>query len=65
MITRERLSSVFESEDLDDLVHDTKSGEAADINNGGIDSQIDYLLESGWTMDAIWDALNNQDNPEG
>jgi hypothetical protein len=31
---------------LDDLVHDLKSKEAAEINNGGIAAQLDYLLES-------------------
>jgi hypothetical protein len=35
--------------DLDDLVHDTKSAEASDINNGGPEAQVRYLLESGWT----------------
>lgn len=31
-------------EDLDELIHDLKSGEAATINNGGLHSQIEYLL---------------------
>jgi hypothetical protein len=65
MITRERIGEAFEATDLDELVHDTKGEEAANINNGGIDAQIDYLLESGWSLESIWDALNNMDNPEG
>jgi hypothetical protein len=36
-----RLSSV----DLDELVHDAKGDEAAEINNGGVESQIRYLVE--------------------
>ena len=30
-------------EDLDGVVHDLKGGEAAAINNGGFDDQIEYL----------------------
>lgn len=37
----------FNSEDLDDFVLDLKSDEASDINNSGIDSQLEYMLESG------------------
>ena len=31
-------------EELDDLVHDAKGEEAAEINNQGKEAQIDYLL---------------------
>ena len=31
-------------EDLDELVHEAKGAEAAEINNGGKDAQIDFLL---------------------
>lgn len=65
MVTRVLLAAAFEAADLDELVHDMKSQEASNINNGGIDEQIDYLLGSGWTLDGIWDALDNLDNPEG
>jgi len=30
-------------EDLDDLVHDAKANEAAEINNGGLEDQLEYL----------------------
>jgi hypothetical protein len=30
--------------DLDELVHDMKSGEAASINNGGVPDQCEYIL---------------------
>ncbi|MFD5922710.1 hypothetical protein ACFVYP_39880 [Kitasatospora sp. NPDC058201] len=33
------------NERLGDLVHDAASRNASDINNGGIESQIAYLLE--------------------
>lgn len=32
-----------DSENLDTLVHDAKGDEAAAINNGGVDDQIEYL----------------------
>jgi hypothetical protein len=31
-------------EDLDELVHEAKGAEAAEINNAGKDAQIDFLL---------------------
>jgi hypothetical protein len=34
----------MDEEDLDEEVHDAKSAEASDINNGGVLSQIAYLL---------------------
>jgi hypothetical protein len=30
---------------LDDIVHDLKSQEASAINNGGVASQVDYIIE--------------------
>ncbi len=33
---------------LDDVVHELKSEEAAEINNGGRDSQIEFLAGVGW-----------------
>ena len=32
------------SDDLDEEVHEAKSEEAADINNGGLESQVRYLV---------------------
>jgi len=34
----------IECSDLDENVHDAKSAEAADINNSGLDAQLEYLL---------------------
>jgi hypothetical protein len=33
--------------DLDEHVHELKAQEAANINNEGVESQIDYMLEKG------------------
>jgi predicted house-cleaning noncanonical NTP pyrophosphatase (MazG superfamily) len=41
--TREQLEEMFE-EELDEIVHDLKAEEAADINNRGKEAQIDYIL---------------------
>ena len=32
--------------DLDDLVHDAYSKQASEVNNGGLDSQVRFLIES-------------------
>lgn len=42
-----------ESVHLDDIVHDAASTQASNANNGGIDSQIDYLTDVGWTNEEI------------
>lgn len=42
---RERLLQMPQDE-LDDLVHDSKSCEASDINNRGREAQVEYLLET-------------------
>ncbi len=41
--TRERLEQMSE-EELDEIVHDLKGEEAAEINNRGKDAQIVYIL---------------------
>jgi transcriptional regulator of acetoin/glycerol metabolism len=33
-------------EDLDELVHELKSEEAAEINNAGLEAQLAYILEA-------------------
>jgi hypothetical protein len=42
-MTREELEIMSEDE-LDELVHDFKGNEAADINNAGREIQIAYIL---------------------
>ena len=41
--TREQLEQMTE-EELNEIVHDLKSEEAAEINNRGKDAQIEYIL---------------------
>jgi hypothetical protein len=36
----------LEAGDLDDLVHDVYSKQASEVNNGGLDSQVRFLIES-------------------
>ena len=42
-MTREELE-VMPEMDLDEMVHDLKSDEAAEINNQGRGAQIDFIL---------------------
>jgi len=35
----------LQPEDLDDLVHDLASSVAADVNNGGLEDQLRYLVD--------------------
>jgi hypothetical protein len=35
----------LQPEDLDDLVHDLAGSVAADVNNGGVEDQIAYLVD--------------------
>ena len=42
----------YSSEDLDSEVFQTKSREASDINNGGIDKQLEFLVEA-WGLGAL------------
>ena len=41
--TREQLEGMTE-EELDEIVHDLNSEEAAEINNQGKEAQIEYIL---------------------
>jgi ribosomal protein L29 len=41
--TREQLEAMTE-EELDEIVHDLKAEEAAEINNQGKEAQITYIL---------------------
>ena len=46
---------------LDEAVHDLKSGEATNINNEGVQAQIDYILQSCGlerAIDVIEEAKN-------
>jgi hypothetical protein len=47
----------LDCEDLDDLVHGAASQIGSAINNSGMDSQIEFLLEQGWTKEHILKEL--------
>ena len=47
-----RPGSAWRPEDLDDLVHDAYSRQASEVNNGGLDSQVRFLIESYGTGGA-------------
>lgn len=42
---------------LDEKVIDLKCGEASDINNGGFEAQLQYLLDSGVSEEDIRQAI--------
>lgn len=42
----------LESEDLDEVVHDVASRSPSDINNGGLEDQIEYLVGALGAKDA-------------
>lgn len=44
LLYEEGLLELLGEEELDEMVHDLKGEEAAEINNGGRDAQIKYLL---------------------
>lgn len=60
MLTREDLLEHLQSEDLDDLVHDMKAGEASNINNSGVEAQVEYLLECGMSLEQIEAAVEGE-----
>ena len=45
-------SAGLKSEDLDEMVHDLVSGVASDINNGGLEDQVKYLVAGLGTQDT-------------
>jgi hypothetical protein len=44
-LTSKAESAGLEPEDLDEMTHELASSVAADINNGGLERQIEYLVE--------------------
>jgi hypothetical protein len=39
--------------ELDSAVHDTAATIASDVNNGGVESQVEFLLKNGWTVETL------------
>ena len=55
-------------EDLDELVHELAASTAADVNNGGLDDQIRYLVEGmgvQQTERQLDDLIDSQPREEG
>lgn len=46
-----------EAASLDDLVHETASVTASNINNAGLEAQVEYLLEQGIPEEAIYGEI--------
>ena len=44
-LTAKARSAGLQPEDLDETVHDLTSSTASDINNGGLDAQVRYLVK--------------------
>jgi hypothetical protein len=58
----------LEPEDVDELVHELAASIAADINNGGLDDQIRYLVDEmgvEQTEKQIDDLIASQPREEG
>ena len=47
---------------LDVAVFDAMGERIAAINNGGLTSQVDFLVEEGWTQDAILALVTEQED---
>jgi hypothetical protein len=55
------LKNGIEASSLDETVHAAASKQATNANNGGIDDQIDYLLNTcEWAPQDILNALEIQ-----
>ncbi len=64
MTKEELIRMILGAEDstftLDEMVIDQKCQEAASINNCGVEYQIDYLLERGYSTDSIWFRVSEE-----
>jgi len=55
------LKEGFEASSLDDLVHDAANIQATDANNGGLDAQLDFLLDTcGWSIENVQNNLKGE-----
>jgi hypothetical protein len=58
-ITTGLIGMQVSSVNFDEEIHDLKSGEAADINNGGFQDQVNYLLQCGYTDKQIYELVED------
>lgn len=58
-LTAAILTSPASLSSLDDTVHDAASLMASAANNGGLDGQIDFLIDTcGWTAEQILTSIS-------
>jgi hypothetical protein len=55
-LTKVELLATLKEGELDEFVHEAKSSEAAAINNGGVEDQVEYLLAAGYSLQEIYDS---------
>lgn len=48
------------AETLAGFIYNIKEEEAADINNGGLESQVEYLLAQGWLAEDLRRELREE-----
>jgi hypothetical protein len=60
-------AAMLEPNALDEMVHEAKAAEAADINNSGVEAQVGYLMQSyspqelEQTIDDLLAELEDED----
>ena len=50
----------FTCPDLDELIHEVAAQTASDINNSGMESQVEFLIKHGWTEQSIVEYLEEE-----
>lgn len=53
LMTKRVYADVNVQYDLDGCVHDVKSNEASNLNNCGVNTQLQFLRESGWSIKQV------------
>lgn len=55
---RQRMGQIgLGTEALDAMVHDAASDMATNANNGGVKSQLEFLLQGGFSDERIWAGI--------
>jgi hypothetical protein len=50
---KKKAKELVKEADLDELVHELKASEASEINNGGLDKQLEYVFNQLGAKDAM------------
>jgi hypothetical protein len=51
------IAAGYTADDMDELVHSAASQHASSVNNEGLEGQVAYLLEQGFTEKDVFDSL--------